>query len=158
MTTMAQLLDNFWFLVFAWITITSVAATVARAWQKVRRAEADNALKQEMLRRGLSVEEMERVVHAPEAPLSEEAAYRMLGECLANLEVSGPAVEEVMAAFRGADLPAKRAMVQTLKGILETGGELSEERLLAVVRGLGRGADSPKGAGRLEEFVTPAVR
>lgn len=155
---MPQLLGNLWFLLFAFLTVTSVAATVARAWHKVRRAEAESALKQEMLRRGLPVEEMERVLHPVEPPQSEEAAYRALGECLAGQEISGAAVEEAMTAFRAADLPAKRGMVQTLEGFLAEGGELTEERLLGVVRGLDRGGDSPKGAGRVEQFVTPAVR
>lgn len=45
--------------------VTIIATTViARAWKTVRIHEAEAALKQEMLERGMSAEEIERVVKA----------------------------------------------------------------------------------------------
>jgi len=61
---MIELFTNFWFLLFAMIVITSVTGTIAHVWQKVRRAEQEAALKQDMLQRGLSVEDIERVLRA----------------------------------------------------------------------------------------------
>ena len=61
---MTELFHDFWFLLFAWLTVTSVAATIGHAWQKVRRADREASLKEAMLRRDLSVEEMERLLGA----------------------------------------------------------------------------------------------
>jgi hypothetical protein len=45
-----------------------VAKIVSKAWQVVRANEADAALKQEMLDRGMSAEEIERVIRASSKP------------------------------------------------------------------------------------------
>lgn len=45
-----------------------VAKIVAKAWQVVRTNEADAALKQEMLERGMSAAEIERVIRASSKP------------------------------------------------------------------------------------------
>lgn len=141
---------------FACIAISVVAPVAARAWVKVRKATTDAALKQEMLRRGLSVEEMERVLRAAEPVMSEEAAHRALGEVVAGQKISAAALEETVAAFRAADAATKREVVQLLQGIATSTGALSEETLLAVVRGL-RPAAVPPPAERPSEFVTRAV-
>jgi hypothetical protein len=164
---MVELLTNYWFLLFlfGWLSITAVAAT--KAWQKVRKAQVEAALKKEMadavlkmLERGLSVEEIERVLNppkAPEAPLSEEATYRELGACLATQEIPGPALEEIIAAFRALELPAKRALVHMLKGIVDGGGDLGELWLLAMVRGLRAFPDAPPARVVSEQFATRPV-
>jgi hypothetical protein len=168
---MNHFLDNPMFLVFAWLTITSVVATVAGVWQKVRRAQLNTTLKEEMLERGLSVEEMERVLRPAGQPLPEESAYRAFGECLAAQSLSGTSLEEIMVSFREADLPAKWALVQTLRGLANGGGQRSlsmEEmkRLLkpgdaplseeAAYRGLGQYlyAAGALSGGSLEEIMT----
>jgi hypothetical protein len=185
---MIELLTNIWFLIFTWAILTTVAATVAQAWQKVRKAQVDAALKQEMLQRGLSVEEIARVLNpkemadaalkkemlerglsveemervlkppkAPEAPLSEDATYRELGACLATQEIPGPALGEIIAAFRALELPAKRALVHMLKGIVDGGGDLGELWLLAMVRGLRSFPDAPPARAASEQFATRPV-
>ncbi len=67
-----------------------------------------------------------------------------------------------MSSFRAADLSDKRALVQTLKGITASqGGQISEEWLLALVRGLrpsaGFQGTTPPTLPRSEEFMTRAV-
>ena len=44
--------------------VTSATMTVSEAWRKVRQAEDDNALKQSMLDRGMSAEEIATVITA----------------------------------------------------------------------------------------------
>ncbi len=157
---MADLLHHFWFLLFATITITSLTATIVRAWHKVRQAEADTALKQAMLQRGLSVEDIERLSGSAEAPLSEETVGRALGECLgsSSLEYSAPALEKAMSIFQAADLPSKRLLVRTLQGIVKGEGALSEEQLLGLIRGLCQPAGSPVRTAQAGDFMSPALR
>jgi hypothetical protein len=61
---MWQFLDNPVFIVFAFLTITSVASTVAYYWHKIHKTEVEAALKQEMIQRGMSADEIERVLRA----------------------------------------------------------------------------------------------
>jgi hypothetical protein len=160
---MSDVLGSFWFWLFLWIAVPSVVATITQAWQKVKKTQAEAGLKQAMVQRGLSVEEIERVLRPAEAPASEEKMYHSFGECLAHLSLSGSklsdsALAEVMAAFSGADLATKRALLRTLKGFTDGGGTLKEEGVLALVRGL-RPPAVPHGttqpaAPRSEEFMT----
>jgi hypothetical protein len=53
--------------------LVGLVAILAHQWRAVRRAEMEAALKQDMLKRGLSAEEIERVLRASEKP-PEEAA------------------------------------------------------------------------------------
>jgi hypothetical protein len=46
------------------LTITFVAATLGYFWCEVRKAEADAMLKREMILRGMTAGEIERVIHA----------------------------------------------------------------------------------------------
>ena len=48
--------------------VVALVAIIAHQWRAVRRTEMELALKQDMLRRGLSVEEIERVLRASEVP------------------------------------------------------------------------------------------
>jgi hypothetical protein len=59
-----ELLHNPVFIVFAFLTITSVVSTLAVYWHKVKRAEMDAALKQQMLERGMSAEEIRIVIES----------------------------------------------------------------------------------------------
>jgi hypothetical protein len=62
---MAQVLTNPLFIIFAAITLISVVPTIAHYWYKARQAEIDANLKHEMLQRGMSAEDIERVLAAP---------------------------------------------------------------------------------------------
>lgn len=48
--------------------LVAITAIVAHQWRAIRCTELEVALKQDMLRRGLSVEEIERVLRASEKP------------------------------------------------------------------------------------------
>jgi hypothetical protein len=149
---MLDLFQNFWFLVFAFLVIVSVVGTVTQAWQKVRRADREAALKEAMIQRGLSVEEMERLLRAgSKAP--EESAYNAtdddaieeLSEKLAESHASAPTVEEVMTGLRDADSSTRQTICRAVKAVINgaEGGDPIDPLILAVVRGLCRPAAAP---------------
>ncbi len=53
--------------------LVGIVAILAHQWRAIRRTELETALKQDMLRRGLSVDEIERVLRASERPPEEPA-------------------------------------------------------------------------------------
>ena len=61
---MLQLLSEPLFIIFSFMTITGVVSTISYYWSKVRRAEIEAALKQEMIQRGMSADEIEKVLAA----------------------------------------------------------------------------------------------
>ena len=63
---MSELLQNVnpVFFVFGWLTITTVVSSVAYYWHKVRKAELEASLKQEMIQRGMSADEIKQVIEA----------------------------------------------------------------------------------------------
>jgi hypothetical protein len=58
------LLTNPLFLVFSWLTLTSVVGSVGYYWSKARRDDQEAALKQEMLQRGMSADDIVKVIQA----------------------------------------------------------------------------------------------
>jgi hypothetical protein len=142
---MVDLVNNFWFLLFAMITLTSVAGTLASAWRKVRRDEQEAALKQEMLRREMSVEEMARVLglgtkssREEDKPGSEESYIEDMAAHLAGCEASTSTIEEVLTAVRAADPASRKAIARSVQAIVDNHGEATEAQILGVVRGLTR--------------------
>lgn len=82
-----DLLTNFWFLVFAFVTLTSIAGTIGNFWYKAKQAELklrqleiEAALKQEMLQRGLSAGDIERVLGARSGSAKKPASSPALEE------------------------------------------------------------------------------
>ena len=63
---MSELLRNVnpVFFVFAFLTITTVVSSVGYYWHKVRKAELEASLKQEMIERGMSADEIKQVIQA----------------------------------------------------------------------------------------------
>ncbi len=61
---METLFHNPAFLFWSAITLMCVVPTIAYYWCKIRQAELDAALKQEMLQRGMSAEEIQMVLSA----------------------------------------------------------------------------------------------
>ena len=61
---MLELLHNPIFLVFAFLTLSAVVGTLANSWTKVRRAEIEAALKHDMIERGMSAEDIQKVLEA----------------------------------------------------------------------------------------------
>ncbi|MBI3468179.1 MAG: hypothetical protein HY000_34675 [Planctomycetes bacterium] len=59
-------------ILFAVMGLVGIVAIVANAWVRFHRTQAEAALKQEMLSRGMSAEEIERVIRASSAPQADE--------------------------------------------------------------------------------------
>jgi hypothetical protein len=55
--------------------LVGIVAIIANHWHSVRNAEVEAALKQDMLNRGMTVDEIERVVKASNKQLSSKPAY-----------------------------------------------------------------------------------
>ena len=61
---MLTLFQSPMFIVFASLTIVAVAVTIAEAWTKTKKASLDAELKLEMVRQGMSADEICRVIQA----------------------------------------------------------------------------------------------
>jgi hypothetical protein len=148
---MLDLLQNFWFMLFAWLIIITVVGTVTQAWQRVRRADREAALKETMLQRGLSIDEIERLLRASSKPQEDAAAesaendaIEELTEALGECGAAAPVVEEVLAAIRGADPATRQTTCRAVKAVINGSDQASKDELiLAVARGLCRPAAAP---------------
>lgn len=61
---MPELLNNSWFIMWAAIVLISTVPVIMTYWHKVKRAELDARLKQEMIEHGMSADEIVKVLHA----------------------------------------------------------------------------------------------
>jgi hypothetical protein len=66
---MFELLNNPVFLVFSSLTLVGVVGILAGAWKRVRQLEIEAGLKQDMLQRGLSADDIKKVVEATGEPI-----------------------------------------------------------------------------------------
>jgi hypothetical protein len=139
--------------------ITSVVALIARNWRQARESEHLAALKQAMIERGMSAEDIERVVRAaPEAaPAGDSKAHdktllvRRLTEKLTEQEVPAGPLEEILGAFAAADLGKQEMLVDVVENLFDGGADV--ERVLVVVRALCRPAPSPDAAAKDQRFT-----
>jgi hypothetical protein len=118
-----------------------IAAMTLYFWHRVRLAQADAALKQSMLQRGLTPDEIERLLCCqsgpPEEPPTEERAIEEVAACLRKSNVSVAAMEQVFTAMRIAEPPTRQALLSAIRGLAgEWGNSANEKAVLAVVRGL----------------------
>jgi hypothetical protein len=81
---MEHLLTNPFFLVFACVTLTSVVATIAHYWHKISRDELEASLKLEMIQKGMSADDVVKVLKA-----TREKTPRRADEC-DGAETSSP--------------------------------------------------------------------
>jgi hypothetical protein len=140
-----ELLTNFWFLLFGGITVITVVSYLTHTWQKIRRSEAETNLKMAMLERGLTVDEIERLLRpggmlqneeeTPSSALSDEQIVEKLANRLAGEEISEETIRQVMSAFNASDAQGKRLLYHAIFGLTE-GHEPSDAQILALVQGL----------------------
>jgi hypothetical protein len=106
------------------------------------RAEREAALKKDMLERGLSADEIERVIRAtagqPKQPTSDEEEKEVAGQFGALLVSCKPStLEEVFALFKAADGATRRVMVSAISEMRDQlESDVTDEKIRAVVRGL----------------------
>jgi hypothetical protein len=85
-------------------TLFGIIAFVANQWRKVRQAEVEGALKQDMLQRGLSVDEIERVIQTSNIETCHDKKRNGVSqnevELVKNLVDEGKSVEEIERIIR----------------------------------------------------------
>jgi hypothetical protein len=131
-----------WLSLLGAVTLVLVVWIVARSYKQVQKLRLATALRQDVLKdllaRGLSPEEIERVLQGSAVtPEPKDRAREHEADAafyLNMLKVSGPGLEQALAVVRGAELAAKKAVRDTLENML--GNSPAEEQVLATVRGL----------------------
>jgi hypothetical protein len=126
--------------------VIAVTALITKNWRRVRQLDIEGALKQDMLQRGLSAEDIERVIRAtsvvPEKGPVEQAHPHMIALASAGLkeltgkqlqakvasdlavyEMDRDMMEEALDALGRADLDTQRAVAQAVGHMIESGAE-----------------------------------
>jgi hypothetical protein len=143
-----------------WVGLVAVLAASALGmtgllfWRRVRLAQADAAWKQGLLQRGLSAEEIERLIRgataSPPSLHTENQTIEDLAACLQRCGASEDVMEQVFRAVRTAEPPARLALWHAIQGLAgESGEEATNEQILATVRGLCGNQSAPFGGSPL---------
>ena len=120
--------------------LTVIVWGIAIFWSWARREEIRANLKRDMLQRGLSADDIERVLRAPGEPANCQRTTdgRGLDANLASLlvqhEVSARTIEQIVRTFQAADAGAKKPLYDAIEEMLDSGAE--EEQLVTAVRTL----------------------
>jgi hypothetical protein len=122
-------------LAFGGWVIVAVVSTIATNVRKAR----DNAhlagLKHSMIEKGMSPEEIERVLRAsPRGAEEEDSPAIKLTKKLAEHEVAANVIQEILAIFRAVDPSTQRTLAKSVGTMLDHGADT--ERVLAAVRAL----------------------
>jgi hypothetical protein len=143
------------------LTAAALVVTGLQFWRRVSLAHAEAALKQAMLQRGLTPDEIERLLRvdstptqAPVPPLTDNQAIAELVGLLGAREVPTNEMEQILAAVMAVE-PANRHVVcsSLLKFCEVSDGD--SEKMLAVVRALTSGK-APIVNNRSEQFAAAA--
>jgi hypothetical protein len=119
--------------------LTAIVWGVAIFWCWARRTEIHANLMRDFLQRGLSVDEIERLLRAQEAAapakvVNERALEAGLASLLVQHEVSAATVEQVLRVYQSADAATKQAVYDAIEEMLDSGA--GEDQLLTAVRAL----------------------
>lgn len=140
-------------LLFGGWVIVAVVNSVAKNCRKARESAHLAGLKQSMIERGMSADEIERVVRAVPAgtEADDEPPLVALTTKLAEHEVAAPVIEEIVGLFRATDPQGQRTLAQAVGLMLDHGADA--ERLLALVRSLARPAPQAAAVVRKHRFT-----
>jgi hypothetical protein len=112
-------------------------------WRRVRLVQADAALKQAMLQRGLTPDEIERLLRANSEPAPPPATdERALGDLVAALgecEVPAADIEQILASIRAQESSQRQALCLAAREMVQK-SEGDVEKVRAVIRGLANGS------------------
>jgi hypothetical protein len=148
---MPDLFANYYFLLFGMITVIVVVVTIAIACTSAHRASVEFAFRAKLLERGMSAEEIERVMAASSPPrpvgidtsLDEDALNEVVS-VLGQAETPAAVIEEVLWAFRSADAPTQALISSAIQHLVASADSVDGEQILAVVRPLcGPKAETP---------------
>jgi hypothetical protein len=124
--------------------VLGLAGILFGNWRRWRQFQCEAALKQEMVRKEMRAEDIERVIRVtqPAEPLVEEMTPRQLdakvAAALAGMNIDADKIEQVLGTVVAADLDAKRAVLQALTQMIDDG--VDEDKVLACVLGLCKSA------------------
>jgi hypothetical protein len=149
--------ENILFIIFVfggWI-IPIVIYTLATTWRKVRESAQLAALKQSMVEKGLSVEEIERVLRASAKPQEEEdPPVVKLAECLASQKIPPGETQEILSLLRAAHPATQPTAAKSLITMLEE--EAEAEQVVAAARALCGSVPPPEAASKDYRFTDEA--
>ena len=141
-----ELFTNFWFLLFGMITVIAVVLTLAIACTAAQRSGAELAFKTQLVERGMSVEDIERLMatsaHAgyrdrsPGGSGLDENALNEVVSVLGQAGTPAAVIEEVLWAFRSVDASTQRLISEAVQHLVGSADEIDGEQILAVVRPL----------------------
>jgi hypothetical protein len=122
-----------------------IVLSITDAWKKTCLAELEAVQKREYLQRGLSVEEIERLLRASrksaqtDKPSTDRELEASLASTLVQYEVSAETMEQVLKDFQSIDPAGKEAAYNAISEMLEA--EADEEQLTVAVRMMCRSRD-----------------
>jgi hypothetical protein len=131
-------------LIFGGWIIVAVVRSVTTNWRKIHESEHHAVLKQSMIERGMSADEIERVLNAGPGTFDkhDSDATTELSKKLAEHSVPAPAMEQILNAFRTANAGDRKTLANTVRAMLKGGA--ASDQVLAAVRALSRpGAQQP---------------
>jgi hypothetical protein len=118
----------------SWI-IPFVVYILATTVRRARESEHLAGLKQTMIEKGMSVEDIERVLRASaKLPEEEDSPVVVLAEYLGQGTFQADTIEEIVSLIRAADPTTQRTASKALIRLIENGGD--GEQALATARGL----------------------
>jgi len=123
--------------------LIAIVAIIAAHWSEVRRAEADAVLKQDMLQRGMTADEIERVLRASQAPAAPKTV----------VEATPSGVATLMAK-EGYDGDNMAAVLATLE---ERGRHLTADEFTAVRAMIKEGYDGDQIVVMVRALPRPAA-
>jgi hypothetical protein len=125
-----------------WIVVV-VVGSIAKNWRKVHESEHAAVLKQSMIERGMSADEIERVLRAGPVPAptgaeSEPSVDQSseLAGILAEHGVDASSLGTILSEYRAAHPSSRKALVETITVMLDNGAR--GDQILAAVRALGQ--------------------
>jgi hypothetical protein len=139
------------FLFGGWI-IVAIVGSITKNWRKVHESEHQAALKQSMIERGMSAEDIERVLRAGPAEAYEEATRddtTELTKQLAEHGIPAQALEQIVGTYRSAGPEVKKTLSKTVIAMLDGGAK--SDQVLAVVRALSRPVAPPPHEGHFRD-------
>jgi hypothetical protein len=115
-------------LIFGMPIIIAVVSTLAKNWRKVHESEHAAALKQSMIERGMSADEIERVLRAgpvtgaSEATPAADQSTELAGH-LAEHKVAAPTLGSILAEYRKADPATRKIFMEMIVHMLDSGAK-----------------------------------
>jgi hypothetical protein len=141
------------FFMLAAFFVTAIVASIAIPWSLVRQKEIRANSIRDMLDRGMSIEQVERLVGTPSEdgnPAKAKQLDAQFASLLVQNEVPAPTMERVLRIYQQTDPVTKKAVYDSLEEII--GSSPTEEQLVAAVKALCPAPAGPAPSARFEEI------